>query len=86
LVADKSQKKSLILKKSEMENPEYRFNDIVELIYNLPLKDKLELKNLLGHHIAGERRKEMASNFKSSLKAYKSGKLKFSDNTDDLKI
>jgi hypothetical protein len=85
-VAAKSQKKSLILKKSQMENPEYRFNDIVEIIFSLPLEDKLKLRNLLEQHIAGQRRKEMASNFKSSLKEYKSGKLRFSDNTDDLKI
>jgi len=60
--AGKSQKKRLILKKREMENSEYRFNDMVEIIFSLPLEDKLKLKNLLEHYIAGERRKEMEIN------------------------
>jgi hypothetical protein len=68
-----------------MDNSEYRFNEIVEKIYNLPLEDKLELRNLLDHNIAGDRRKEILLNYKYSLKEFKSGKLKFSDNIDDLK-
>ncbi len=68
-----------------MEISEYRFDDIVELIICMPLEDKLKLKNLLEHHIAGERRKEMATNYQYSLNEYKSGKLKLSDHIDDLK-
>lgn len=68
-----------------MDNTEFRFNDIVEKIYNLPLEDKLELKNLLEHNITGDRRKEMALNFKKSLGEHKSGELNFSENIEELK-
>jgi hypothetical protein len=34
----------------------FRFNDVVEKIYSLPLEDKLELKNLLERNISEERR------------------------------
>lgn len=62
-----------------------QFNNIVETIYNLPLEDKLELKNLLEHNIADSRRNEIASNYKQAQEEQKEQKLKFSSNIEDLK-
>jgi hypothetical protein len=62
-----------------------QFNDIVEKIYDLQLDDKLELKNLLEHNIAEERRNEMAENFIKSQEEYHSGKLQFSSDMNELK-
>jgi hypothetical protein len=63
----------------------FRFNDVVEKIYSLPLEDKLELKNLLEHNISEERRNEIVVNFKKSKVEHQSGKLKFSSELDELK-
>lgn len=62
-----------------------QFNNIVETIYNLPLEDKLELKNLLEHNIADSRRNEIAANYKHAQNEEKAQKLEFSSNIDDLK-
>jgi hypothetical protein len=51
------------------------FNSIVDNIYNLPLDYKEELKTLLEHNISDARRKEIADNYKTSLKEQLSGKL-----------
>ena len=61
------------------------FNNLVESLYNLPLEDKIELKNLLEHNIADSRRDEIVANFKKSQSENKSGKLKFSSNIRQLK-
>jgi hypothetical protein len=61
------------------------FNNIVENIYNLPLEERQELKNLLEHNIADARRDEIAKNFKNSKEELKSRKLLFSSNIDELK-
>jgi hypothetical protein len=61
------------------------FNNIVESIYNLPLEFKEELKVLLEHNISDVRRKEIADNYKASLKEQTSGKLKFSSSILELK-
>jgi hypothetical protein len=62
-----------------------QFNNIVETIYNLPLEEKVELKNLLEHNIADTRRDEIASNYKKAQEEQKAQKLKFSSNIDELK-
>ncbi len=62
-----------------------KFDSIVETIYELPLEDRIELKNLLEHNIADSRRDEIASNYNKSKVEHKSGKLKFSANIDELK-
>ena len=62
-----------------------QFNNLVETIYNLPLEDKLELKNLLEHNIADSRRNEIASNYKQALEEEKAQKLKFLSKIEDLK-
>jgi len=62
------------------------FNSIVEVIYNLSLDDRLELKNLLEHNIADARRNEIFENFKKAQAENKSGQLKFSSNINELKV
>jgi hypothetical protein len=61
------------------------FNSIVDTIYSLPLEEKQELKDLLEHHIADERRNEIALNYKKALAEQEAGKLKFSSSINELK-
>lgn len=61
------------------------FKVIVERIYNLPLDEKEELKDLLEHNIADSRREEIALNYKEAQAEYESGKLKFSSSIKHLK-
>ncbi len=68
-----------------MKTEAAHFNDIVESMYNLPLEYKEELKGLLEHNIADDRRKEIADNHKKTKKEHKNGKLKFASSVDDLK-
>lgn len=63
----------------------FRFNDIVDKIYSLPLDEKMELKNLLEHNISEERRNEIVANFIKAREEHLSGKLKFSTELDELK-
>ena len=63
----------------------FSFSNIVDAIYNLPLDDRLELKNLLEHNIADARRKEILQNFKAAKIEEKAGKLKFSSSIKELK-
>ena len=60
------------------------FNNIVETIYNMPLEDRMELKDLLEHNIADSRREEIALSYKEAQEEHKAGKLKFSDDIDEL--
>ena len=62
-----------------------QFKDIVDTIYELPLEERLELKNLLELNIAEARRTEIARNYKKSQKELESGFLEFSSNINDLK-
>ncbi len=61
------------------------FNTIVETIYNLPLEEKQELKNLLEHNIVESRREEIARNFKNAQTEHNEKKLKFSSSIKELK-
>ncbi len=83
------QKKNNYLRESEinsnMKTQAIQFNDLVDHIYNMPLEDKLELKNLLEHNIADSRREEIANNVKKAKEEHKSGKLSFSSNITELK-
>ena len=60
------------------------FNVVVESVYNLPLDEKLELKNLLEHNIADAVRNDILASYKEAQSEYKNGKLKFSSDPDDL--
>jgi hypothetical protein len=68
-----------------MKTPALQFNNIVETIYSLPLEDRLEIINLLGHNIADTRRTNITSNFKKAQDEHKAGRLKFSSSIDELK-
>ncbi len=61
------------------------FNNIVEMVYNLPTEYKEELKDLLEHNLSDAHRDEIANNFKKAQSEHKSGKLKFSSSVKDLK-
>ena len=61
------------------------FNAIVQTLYNLPLEEKEELKNLLEHNIIESRREEMNQNFKTSQAEEQSGQMKFSSDLSELK-
>jgi hypothetical protein len=67
-----------------MKTQAIQFNDLVDLIYNMPLEDKLELKNLLEHNFAESRREEISNNAKKAKEEHKSGKLSFSSNIAEL--
>lgn len=68
-----------------MKTQVIQFNNIVDTIYNLPLEEKIELKNLLEHNIADARRDEMVSNYKQAQEEEKAQKLKFSSDIEALK-
>lgn len=68
-----------------MRTQAIEFSSIVETVYNMPLEDRMELKNLLEHNIADSRRDEIVSNFKKTQQEVKAKELKFSSNIKDLK-
>ena len=64
-----------------MENT---FSGIVDRIYSLPLEDKQELLNLLGHNIAEERRNEIYTNYLLAKDEETKGKLSFTSDINQL--
>ena len=68
-----------------MNTDNFSFSNIVDVIYSLPLDDRLELKNLLEHNIADARRNEILQNYKATQIEEKAGKLKFSSSIKELK-
>lgn len=60
------------------------FSAIVASVYNLPLNEKLELKNLLEHNISDALRDDILSSYNSAQEEHKKGTLKFKDNADEL--
>jgi len=68
-----------------MRTQAIEFSSIVETVYNMPLEDRMELKNLLEHNIADSRRDEIVSNFKKTQQEVKAKELKFSSNIQELK-
>ncbi len=60
------------------------FNNIVKAIYNLPVNDKIELKNLLEHNIADARRDEIFANYQQAKAEHEAGKLTFSADINKL--
>ena len=61
----------------------HHFSEVVDSVYNLPLEERVALKNLLENNIADERREEMAESFKNARKQEAEGQLHFSS---DLKV
>ena len=68
-----------------MKTQDIQFNNIVDILYNLPLEEKVELKNLLEHNIADARRDEIVLNYKQAQEEEKAQKLKFSSDIEELK-
>jgi hypothetical protein len=68
-----------------MKTTALKFSTIIESIFELPLEDRLEIKNLLEHTIAEERRNEMVLNHKKSQEEHSSGVLNFSSDISELK-
>jgi hypothetical protein len=62
-----------------------KFSSLIDLIYNMSLEDRVELKSLLEHNIADSRRDELLFNFKKAQQQEKLKKLKFSSNIQELK-
>lgn len=63
----------------------HNFNEVIEKVFDLPMEDKLELIDILEHHIAEGRREEIAGNFKKAQTEHKTGKLNFSSDIAALK-
>ena len=68
-----------------MKTTATQFDNIVDIIYSLPLEYREELKNLLENNISDARREEIMKNYKKAQSEQKSGKLKFSSSVKDLK-
>ena len=68
-----------------MKTQEIKFNNIIDILYNLPIEEKVELKNLLERNIADARRDEMVSNYKQAQEEEKAQKLRFSSDIEELK-
>jgi hypothetical protein len=76
----------VVLEKHQiMRTRSAQFKDIVDSIYELPLEERSELKNLLELNITEARRDEITRNYKKSQKELESGILEFSSNLNDLK-
>jgi hypothetical protein len=63
----------------------HNFNEVVERIFELPLEDKMELIDLLEHHIAEAKRDQISDNYKNALSDLNAGKMNFSSDIDVLK-
>lgn len=61
------------------------FSDVVEIVQDLPLDEKEEIRFILEKSINDEKREIIHENHLLSLKEEKEGKLKFSSNLSDLK-
>ncbi len=61
------------------------FNDVIEIIKNLSIDEKQEIKLLLKQYIREERCEEIYNNFKLAQVEQQKGELKFSSNINELK-
>ncbi|MCV3216334.1 hypothetical protein OGM63_22945 [Plectonema radiosum NIES-515] len=61
------------------------FSDLVETIKSLSIKEKQEIQLLLSQYLREERREEIYENLKISQAEEQNGKLKFSNNINELK-
>ncbi len=62
-----------------------RFNDVVEAIKGLSLNEKQEISILLQQYLREEYRDNIYKNSQLAQRKEKQGKLKFSDQLDELK-
>jgi transcriptional regulator with AAA-type ATPase domain len=61
------------------------FSDLVETIKGLSIEEKQEIQLLLSQYLREERREEIYDNLKISQAEEQNGKLKFSNNINELK-
>jgi hypothetical protein len=61
------------------------FHNVLKRIYDLPLEDKLELKQILEHNIVEQKRAQILKNFKEAKSDEADQKLVFSDSIVKLK-
>ncbi|PIY02664.1 MAG: hypothetical protein COZ21_13005 [Bacteroidetes bacterium CG_4_10_14_3_um_filter_31_20] len=64
---------------------ELTFNTLIDLIKNLSVPEKEEIKFIIERNIAEESRSLISKNYLNSQKEFKKGKLKFTGNIDELK-
>lgn len=64
---------------------ELTFNTLIDLIKNLSVPEKEEIKFILERNIADENRSLIHKNYLNSQKELKKDKLMFSNNVDELK-
>jgi hypothetical protein len=62
----------------------FSFGTIIDVIYGLPLEERLELKGLLEHNIIEARRTEILRNGHEAQRAERNNELIFSDNIETL--
>ena len=62
-----------------------KFNDVVEVIKNLSTDEKIEISMLLQQYLREESRDEIYENFQVAQQKQKQGKLKFSNQINELK-
>lgn len=61
------------------------FNQFIDMVRELSLEEKEEIKSILEKDIIESRRAEIYQNYLDSKKEYNNGNLNFYDNIDDLK-
>ncbi|NEU76561.1 hypothetical protein PI95_029640 [Hassallia byssoidea VB512170] len=61
------------------------FSDLVETIKSLSIEEKQEIQLLLSQYLREERREQIYENLKISQAEQQNGKLKFSNNINELK-
>ncbi len=61
------------------------FSDLVETIKSLSIEEKQEIQLLLRQYLREERREEIYENLKISQAEEQNGKVKFSNNINELK-
>lgn len=62
-----------------------RFGSLVDEVHRLSIEEKEELKFLIEKYLVEERREEIYKNYQGSLKAFRTGKLRFSHDLNKLK-
>lgn len=62
-----------------------KFNDVVEIIKNLSTDEKIEISMLLQQYLREESRDEIYENFQVAQQEQQQGKLKFSNQINELK-
>ena len=61
------------------------YNNLVDEIQNLSFEDKENLKELLEKYLIEEKRESIYKEYQESAQELKEGKLKFSDDIEELK-